>query len=520
MQPSYSNQKLYTIAGDNYRILAGYCSLLEEEGYWESPSKILHRTIREMLDIYIQSVLVCCAVCCNRLNKEERRFIAAVAEENLLGVEPDREENTELYAIAKRMIGSPPILIQLCGLRDKDRQSGLTGLFFDALMNILLAMAYLNKEQGTGVISYIKEYYHKIEAFLYDRRNAGVLLDEKYIFRKLCSGELELSARRLLSVGEDFERYKHEYLNYRDSFRKVQIPAEAAAEPEPERMQRRPEEKRKTEQGENSDTLDQLLQELNGLVGLEEVKTEIHSLINLIKVRKLRERYALPDMEMSYHMVFSGNPGTGKTTVARLVAAIYKELGLLSRGTLYETDRSGLVAGYVGQTALKVKEVVEKALGGVLFIDEAYSLTSSLASNDFGSEALDTLVKMMEDHRDDLVVIVAGYTEEMKQFLKSNTGLVSRFNKFIVFPDYSEDELIEIFHVMADKAGFIIEAGAEEALLCKIKAMDEHTKRDFGNARGIRNTFEKIVVRQANRVVCHKNPTMEQLSTICAEDIG
>ena len=254
-------------------------------------------------------------------------------------------------------------------------------------------------------------------------------------------------------------------------------------------------------------------------MGLNEVKTEIRSLVNLIKVRKMREKYCLPEIEMSYHMVFTGNPGTGKTTLARLVGKIYKELGILTHGEMTETDRSGLVAGYVGQTALKVKEVVEKAVGGVLFIDEAYALASN-GSNDFGGEAIDTLVKLMEDHRDNLVVIVAGYTEEMKRFLKSNTGLVSRFNRFIHFPDYSTQELVDILSGMAKKAGLKLEEGLEEHIAGYLDSMEEKERNEFGNARGIRNLFETMVVNQANRLVTMADCSVEQLTLIKAEDVA
>lgn len=227
----------------------------------------------------------------------------------------------------------------------------------------------------------------------------------------------------------------------------------------------------------------------------------------------------LPQMDMSYHMVFTGAPGTGKTTVARLVAKIYRELGILSKGTFIETDRSGLVAGYVGQTALKVHELVEQAVGGILFIDEAYALVNPDVPNDFGMEAVDTLVKLMEDHRDDLIVIVAGYTEEMQSFLKCNTGLVSRFNKFIDFPDYSKEELIAILDAMADKAGLQLEESAREAVLLSLQAKTEEEWNVFGNARGIRNLFEKIVINQANRLVRLSAPSREDLMKIQREDV-
>ena len=183
-----------------------------------------------------------------------------------------------------------------------------------------------------------------------------------------------------------------------------------------------------------------------------------------------------------------------------------------------ETDRSRLVAGYVGQTAINVREVVEQAIGGVLFIDEAYALVSPDTGNDYGSEAVDTLVKMMEDHRDDLVVIVAGYPDEMQQFLRSNTGLISRFNKFIAFEDYTDRQLLDILCVMAADAGFAVEQGALDRLAVGMSAMTPQERKDFGNARGVRNIFEKMIVNQANRLVMLREPTREQLSTLTEKD--
>ena len=239
------------------------------------------------------------------------------------------------------------------------------------------------------------------------------------------------------------------------------------------------------------------MEQLDSLIGLDTVKHEVRSLINLIKVRAMRKEHDLKVMNMSFHMVFTGNPGTGKTTVARLVAKIYKQLGFLSKGQLIETDRSGLVAGYVGQTAGKVTDVVNSALGGILFIDEAYALARKGMDNDFGHEAIDTLVKLMEDHRDDLVVIVAGYTDEMHDFLTSNPGLISRFNKYIDFPDYTDDELMAILEMNAKRQGYRVTDEGKDVVRHMLTAMTLSERMDFGNARGMRNTLEKLVQAQA-----------------------
>ncbi len=268
----------------------------------------------------------------------------------------------------------------------------------------------------------------------------------------------------------------------------------------PKAPQAQDEAKTEVRREEKEPTLDELMAELDSLIGLEGVKHEVHSLINLIKIRKLRQQHELKVMDMSFHMVFTGNPGTGKTTVARLVAKIYKQLGFLSKGQLIETDRSGLVAGYVGQTAGKVTEVVNSALGGILFIDEAYALARKGMDNDFGREAIDTLVKLMEDNRDDLVVIVAGYTDEMHDFLTSNPGLISRFNKYIDFPDYTDDELMAILAMNAKKQGYAITDAANAVVRGFIASMTLGERMDFGNARGMRNTLEKLVQAQANRL--------------------
>ena len=262
--------------------------------------------------------------------------------------------------------------------------------------------------------------------------------------------------------------------------------------------------------------LEELLAELDGLVGLSAVKAEVKLVTNLLQVQKLREERGLPVVESSRHLVFTGNPGTGKTTVARLLAQIYRTLGVVEKGHLVETDRAGLVAGYVGQTALKVKEVFDTALGGVLLIDEAYALARG-GENDFGMEATDTLVKLIEDHREEVAVIAAGYPDEMHEFIESNPGLRSRFPKTIHFPDYTTDELLSIFESMCKKASYTV--GKETAV--KAAEVFHSLPRDkgFGNGRIARNLFESAMAHQASRLVTIENPTNDQLMELTPGDI-
>ena len=263
--------------------------------------------------------------------------------------------------------------------------------------------------------------------------------------------------------------------------------------------------------------LEDLQMELDSYIGLSAVKKEVRNLIDLVKIHQLREKNGLPVTELSLHMVFSGSPGTGKTTIARLMARIYRSLGILSKGQLVEVDRAGLVAGYVGQTALKTKKAVEKALGGVLFIDEAYALNSS-SGNDFGQEAIDTILKAMEDHRDDLVVIAAGYDELMDRFIHSNPGLESRFNRFLHFEDYSPEELLEIFKMRCGKGCYELEEDAA-GLVRDFLREENRDPESFGNARGVRNVFERILVCQANRLAGQENVTREDLMKLTAADV-
>lgn len=587
----YSDERLFELGKVNYDKLVLYCTMLEEKGFWTQAEQVMKQSSTEVLDLYVQSVLMNLAVHCGEILDSQREFMRVITVNNPLAIPAEGKIKRSVYNDSRRLYELPPILLQLCGLYDKQLKGDMTEYFLDAFLNILLCMAYLNDGKDVQVNSFIQKYYEKISSFITDR---DIREHSEYIERKLSSKEItcyadwlkekrkkmvaavavegtgiavevieeeatEENSETSADINEELvnESVSEEIADERDEedthdaeelseesrkreqereeeqrrlkeafFKRVEEDTRIAKENE-ERIAReqflavkkRLQERERAEREEQERKIKVLMDELNSLVGLSDVKGEIQSLTNLIKIRQLREKMKMPVMDMSYHMVFTGSPGTGKTTVARLVGKIYKALGILSDGKMIETDRSGLVAGYVGQTAMKVHDIVEQAIGGVLFIDEAYSLVNPDVPNDFGTEAVDALVKLMEDHRDNLVIIVAGYTEEMKTFLKSNTGLISRFNKFINFPDYSKEELIEIMEVMAQDAGLSIENDAKERVLNLLDDMRQEEWQDFGNARGIRNMFEKIVMNQANRLVLLDKPTKEQLMTIIADDV-
>lgn len=262
-------------------------------------------------------------------------------------------------------------------------------------------------------------------------------------------------------------------------------------------------------------------QELDDLIGLEAVKKEVRSLANFVKLQKQREAKGLKTAKVSYHLVFYGSPGTGKTTVARIVGRIYKDLGVLKKGHTVETDRAGLVGEYVGKTGPKTDTVISKALDGVLFIDEAYSLVPEGGSgNDYGQEAISTILKRMEDYRDRLVVIVAGYKDEMQRFIDSNPGLQSRFNRYIDFPDYSPKELTDIFKMYMRKNQYTISEETENYLRDQFEYAVAHKDRNFGNARFARNVFEKSIQAQANRLGGREGLSKEVLTELIVEDLA
>lgn len=268
---------------------------------------------------------------------------------------------------------------------------------------------------------------------------------------------------------------------------------------------------------ENS--LEELVNELKSLTGLDKVKAKVNDLIDFHKIQSLRRSVGLSTHKNTLHMAFTGNPGTGKTTVARIIGRMYKQLGLLSKGHFLEVSRTDLIAGYQGQTALKVKSLIEKAKGGVLFIDEAYSITENDHSDSYGRECLTELTKALEDYRDDLVVIVAGYTEPMRKFFDSNPGLKSRFSTFIEFDDYNVEELLDIFEGLCRKEDYKLSSSAKDSL-CEIMSENlANNEGNFANGRYVRNTFEEMIINQSHRLSAMLNPSKEDLELFTNADL-
>lgn len=276
-----------------------------------------------------------------------------------------------------------------------------------------------------------------------------------------------------------------------------------------------PQEKKKL----TEENVEEILSELNELIGLGSVKEDVNTIVNLLRVQKIRKERGMKQPGVSKHLVFVGNPGTGKTTVARLLAKIYSALGVLEQGQLIEVDRSGLVSGYVGQTAMKTRDVIDSALGGILFIDEAYTLTANRGENDFGQEAVDTILKAMEDNRDNLIVIVAGYPALMEEFLNSNPGLRSRFNKYILFEDYTPEQEVSILESMAKKQEYELDEGAHSEAVSFFTERVNSQLACYANARDARNYLEKAIANQADRIIKLKELDDATIRTLTSEDL-
>lgn len=380
----------------------------------------------------------------------------------------------------------PPLFFWNLTEQDARRGTANSRIFVRMLTNILLYLAAVDDEVTMAEAEYITECSDKLTAIC---DGANVMKSKAPINAAdyVTSGEQPFTAQTGVSaVGE----------------KKADAEASAQKEEEPPKP-----------------SLEELMAELEELVGLGTVKREVKNLTNLIKVRKLREENGLPNSAMSLHMVFLGNPGTGKTTVARLMAGLYAAIGALSKGQLVEVDRSGLVAGYVGQTALKTQEVIQSALGGVLFIDEAYALYRG-ADDSFGLEAIDTIVKGMEDNRQNLIVILAGYSREMEEFLTANSGLKSRFPNIIEFPDYTAEELLRITRITVENKGYALDAACDAPLTAYFAARQAADARTAGNGRMARNLVEDAILNQSRRLTAGDVSalTQQNLETLLPED--
>ena len=472
------DEKQMTKGREAYQMMDEACNQLVKSGNWQ---RVGSSDIKLFLDMYVQALLLKMAQTTGEISEAMLTYIASVPARDIRNIGKASTQQALNIGFKNRSFAEgTPLLLRCCVAMDDKDGTATAQQFVDGVSRLLYAAADVDGDMSGNELNFITAYAGGLRTFLMTRA-AG----------RHYNGAQE-AARRVDIPGENRPKVGNEKTN------------EKQTETKPE---------------EKEETLDELMEQLDSLIGLDTVKHEVRSLINLIKVRAMRKKHDLKVMNMSFHMVFTGNPGTGKTTVARLVAKIYKQLGFLSKGQLIETDRSGLVAGYVGQTAGKVTDVVNSALGGILFIDEAYALARKGMDNDFGHEAIDTLVKLMEDHRDDLVVIVAGYTDEMHDFLTSNPGLISRFNKYIDFPDYTDDELMAILEMNAKRQGYRVTDEGKNVVRHMLTAMTLSERMDFGNARGMRNTLEKLVQAQANRLaVCEGEITREMLEEITGAD--
>ena len=463
----------------------------------------------------------------NFLHKEAQRIIRAINEYKQFNNEPAflQQLIDDLFLVSYRCVGSSKtvseetrlfVLMVLMYLRQRlvsDRDVIVDIFRYDALPlhqrrsileywdlfhNEIKKMKGVPNSRSLKSLSYLKSYDKREDSSHFDKL-AAVFFSFAQVAIKADGTVSEAESRQLKSIRK---------LIYGE-----QADGSTAADGEAAAKQA------VTVSEEQAESLEEVMEKINNLIGMKKVKGQIETFVNLIKVHKERERRGLPVTPFSKHAVFYGPPGTGKTTIARYLGKVYKSLGLLEQGHMVETDRAGLVAGYVGQTAIQVDEVVQQALDGVLFIDEAYTLSPRSAGSDFGQEAIDTLLKRMEDYRDRLVVIVAGYPDEMQDFISSNPGLESRFSRYFYFDHYAPQELLQIFNIFAENSSFTLTQGAKRELLRLITNFYRRRDKSFGNGRFIRNLFERIVEKQANRISSVTPLTDKILCSITKHDI-
>ncbi len=450
-------EKIYDAAYDAYNELSNFC--IDYENQIVKPQGLGNLSLAAIFDLQLQKKMIeISSDYEDALSESEMYFI-----EHIINHKDELVQNVEGYrkfskGISKENfenipqqvvsgIADIPYCVMLSLKLDSNKHDEYTTIFFKEYMTILDCFMCLDKENGDKREECIRSIFSSLEEYIKSRNDQYKGLDNKSIYEK------------------------YWYLK----------------------------EEKKPEQ-EKEKTLEDLIQELNNMIGLEGVKNNVQEMLELLKVRKERERRGMENSDMSLHMVFRGNPGTGKTTVARLLAQIYKKMGILAKGQLIEADRSKLVGAYIGQSERNTQEIIAQAMGGILFIDEAYALADGQGSNDYGREVISVLLKAMEDNSDKLIVIVAGYTDKMDKFLSSNPGLKSRFNTFIDFEDYSPEEMLSIFNYTCRKAGFIPTPTCTAAVREKIKVYCENKTERFANGRDVRNLYEKTVRNQHKRI--------------------
>ena len=367
-------------------------------------------------------------------------------------------------------------------------------MFAESYQQIVLLFALIDQDISVEEAAYINKYFANLTAY--------------------CDREGVVAAYNSFDANEHITSAK----GNGNSAAKKKEDSQNTVKPNTDTAKINPENKVEIKKNDDKEQGD-ALEDLKALVGLGGVKEEIEGIMNFAKIQNMRKEHGLAGTTMSYHLVFTGNPGTGKTTVARIVSRIYKDLGLLSEGHLVEVDRGGLVAGYIGQTATKTGDVLKQALGGVLFIDEAYTLANE-EDKGFGQEAIDTILKYMEDNRDNLCVIVAGYDELMEKFINSNPGLKSRFTRYIHFDDYKPEELYSIFEQSVKKNEYKLGRGVKTKLMGYLQDMYDNRDENFGNGRTVRTYFEQVITNQANRLATESEVTKEKLQTITVADLG